>query len=50
MRGQAYERLKTTYGDNGHATQDPEVVFDIVVRVAAHSSSLTKVYRLLNNL
>lgn len=33
MRGQAYERLKTNYGDNGHATQNPDVVFEVLVRV-----------------
>jgi putative glycerol kinase 5 len=39
-KGQANERLKTTYGDNGHATQDPEVVFDVMVRVCTALSSL----------
>eukprot|EP01126_Amoeba_proteus_P048887 TRINITY_DN5673_c0_g1_i11.p1 TRINITY_DN5673_c0_g1~~TRINITY_DN5673_c0_g1_i11.p1 ORF type:complete len:116 (-),score=0.39 TRINITY_DN5673_c0_g1_i11:30-377(-) len=33
MSGFAYERLETIYGDNGQATQDPQVVFAVLIRV-----------------
>eukprot|EP01126_Amoeba_proteus_P048889 TRINITY_DN5673_c0_g1_i19.p1 TRINITY_DN5673_c0_g1~~TRINITY_DN5673_c0_g1_i19.p1 ORF type:complete len:169 (-),score=18.24 TRINITY_DN5673_c0_g1_i19:687-1193(-) len=37
MSGFAYERLETIYGDNGQATQDPQVVFAVLIRVIQNS-------------